>query len=169
MCERAYWSLFANLPSHCSLHSSLAAECLDTVLTLGGGYVKMAQKLCGTGYLRVEYDNAFSCLLDSVPATPFAVVKNIVENEFGCPLDNIYKEFSAKPIRSTSIGQDHFARLTTGEDVVVKIQHPDIKTKIKVDVEVKPALDVAFESWVYVSATYLSTDHQDHMRHKWIW
>jgi predicted unusual protein kinase regulating ubiquinone biosynthesis (AarF/ABC1/UbiB family) len=109
----------------------------------------MAQKLCGFGYLRVEYDHAFSCLLDSVPSTtPFPVVKNIVEKEFGCPLGTIYKEFSAKPIRSTSIGQDHFARLTTGEDVVVKIQHPDIKTTMKMDLEVKPALIVAFESWV---------------------
>lgn len=80
-------------------------------------------------------------LQDEVPTIPFATVKAMIEDRFGCSMDDVYTEFDEEPVGSASIGQVHRARLKTGEEVAVKVQRPDISTKIQVDLEI--LMDVA--------------------------
>ena len=81
-----------------------------------------------------EYIVAFEPMCMQAPTTPFADVKVIVEQEFGCPLEDLFSEFKEKPLASASLGQVHEARLrATGEVVAVKVQHKWIKEQVPGD------------------------------------
>ena len=66
------------------------------------------------------------------PDSPEAMRAQL-EAEFDRPIDAIFSEFDWNPIGSASIAQAYTARLTTGEDVVVKIQRPDIDDVVERD------------------------------------
>ncbi|MFB6182750.1 MAG: ABC1 kinase family protein [Candidatus Nanohaloarchaea archaeon] len=57
----------------------------------------------------------------------------MVNKEIG--LDN-FQKFEEEPIAAASIAQVHKAKLKTGQEVVVKIRRPNIKEKIKRDLEI---------------------------------
>ena len=79
-------------------------------------------------------------LQSSTPADPPEVVHQIIEEELGQPTAEIFKEFHDTPLASASIGQVHRAVLSTGENVVVKVQHKDIAQLIRRDVDVMAGL-----------------------------
>ncbi len=74
-------------------------------------------------------------LQDQVP--PFAgdIARTIIEKELGAAIGDIYKDFDETPLASASIAQVHAAHLKDGSDVIVKVVRPDIKKRIKRDVE----------------------------------
>src|SRR5438105_7315172 len=72
----------------------------------------------------------------NVPADPFAVTKTTVELELKKPLAELFAAFDEDPLASASIGQCHAATLPDGRRVVVKVQHPDISTKIHSDLAI---------------------------------
>jgi ubiquinone biosynthesis protein len=71
-----------------------------------------------------------------VPADKPEVVREIIEKELGHPPDEIFREFDDTPIASASIAQVHVARLHSGEQVVVKVQHAGIEAKVREDTEI---------------------------------
>jgi ubiquinone biosynthesis protein len=62
------------------------------------------------------------------------VAIQIIEKELGNSMDNLFYEFNPKHIASASIGQIYRAKLITGEEVVLKVQRPNIREKIKLDI-----------------------------------
>lgn len=60
--------------------------------------------------------------------------KNLIEIELGDAIENVFEEFNEQHIASASIGQVYIAKLKTGEKVVLKIQRPRIRQKIKLDI-----------------------------------
>ena len=57
----------------------------------------------------------------------------IIEQELGDPIKKVFAKLDTKPLASASIGQVYRGTLLTGEEVVVKVQRPAIKQKIKLD------------------------------------
>lgn len=57
----------------------------------------------------------------------------IIEDELGDPIKKVFARLDTHPIASASIGQVYKGTLLTGEEVVVKVQRPAIKEKIKLD------------------------------------
>jgi len=57
----------------------------------------------------------------------------IIEEELGDPIKKVFAQLDPKPLASASIGQVYKGTLLTGEEVVVKVQRPAIKEKIKLD------------------------------------
>jgi ubiquinone biosynthesis protein len=77
-------------------------------------------------------------LQDSVPAEPFAVIREQVERELGCPLSDAYESFDEDPLASASIAQVHRARLLDGDQVVpvaVKVQRPKVQALMARDID----------------------------------
>lgn len=62
--------------------------------------------------------------------------KALIEEELGGDIKKFFKEFNLECIGSASIGQVYKATLLSGEDVVVKIQRPDIEPKIQLDLQI---------------------------------
>jgi ubiquinone biosynthesis protein len=75
-------------------------------------------------------------LQDKVSAFPFSEVKKIIEEELADSLENSFREFQETPIAAASIGQVHYAVLTAGEQVAVKVQRPKLKHLIETDLEI---------------------------------
>ena len=75
-------------------------------------------------------------LQTKVPADSHSQVTQIIQDELGQSLDEIFAEFSTEPVASASIGQVHRARLNTGEEVAVKVQHHDIHHLVSVDLDI---------------------------------
>ncbi|HEX2849131.1 MAG TPA: AarF/UbiB family protein [Acidimicrobiales bacterium] len=103
---------------------------------LGPTYIKLGQILSsGEGIFPEELVREFRLLRDQVPAEPFEVVKEIVEHDLGASLDVVFAEFDRTPLAAASIAQVHAARLRTGEEVVVKVQRPQVATLVRRDLE----------------------------------
>lgn len=79
-------------------------------------------------------------LQTDVPADPPERVRETIENELGQSVDELFLEFDSTPLASASIGQVHRARLRSGEEVVVKVQHHGIEDRVRVDLDVLTGL-----------------------------
>ncbi|MDW7694284.1 AarF/ABC1/UbiB kinase family protein [Flammeovirgaceae bacterium SG7u.111] len=101
---------------------------------LGPTFVKLAQLLSNRpDILPSALIAEFAILQDKVPPFEGAEARRIVEEETGKTIEELFAYFDEVPLGSASIGQVHRARLKTGEDVVVKVQRPGVKEKVKTD------------------------------------
>ena len=104
---------------------------------LGPTFVKMGQILSTRpDLIPMEFITQFEKLQDDVPPFPFSDVKKTIESELKAPMDTIFQDFDETPVAAASIGQVHRATLMDGEDVAVKVQRPDIRKTIEVDLEI---------------------------------
>ncbi len=115
-----------------------AAERVRLMLEeLGPTFIKLGQVLSTRPDLvPPEFVSEFAKLQQRVPPFPFREVREIVETELRAPLDKLFEHFAQQPIAAASIGQVHRARRTDGEEVVVKVQRPNIRGVIEVDLEI---------------------------------
>lgn len=75
-------------------------------------------------------------LQDKVPPFEAETAKAIVEEELDAGTDALFHSFNPEPFSSASIAQVHYAELTTGEQVVLKIQRPNIQSLAQTDIEI---------------------------------
>jgi len=108
---------------------------------LGTTFIKLGQVL-GTrpDLIGPEMARELARLQTAAPADPPETVRTTIEAEFGKPLGDLFAEFDEKPIASGSIAQAHAARLHSGEQVVVKVQHAGIADKILPDLDILTGL-----------------------------
>jgi ubiquinone biosynthesis protein len=103
---------------------------------LGPTYIKLGQIVSGgEGLFPEELVAEFKLLRDRVPPEPFDAVRRVVELDLGHSLDDVFESFDRRAIAAASIAQVHPARLRTGEDVVVKVQRPQIARLVRDDIE----------------------------------
>lgn len=74
-------------------------------------------------------------LQSSARPMPDDIAIQIIENEIGASIDTVFSEFNEKHIASASIAQVYIAKLHTGERVVLKVQRPNIRNKIRLDIK----------------------------------
>ncbi len=104
---------------------------------LGPTFIKMGQILSTRpDLLPVEFIQELPKLQDKVPPFPFSDARRIIEEELQKPLEEVFPHFDEHPLAAASIGQVHRARTIDGEEVVVKVQRPDIRKTIEVDLEI---------------------------------
>jgi ubiquinone biosynthesis protein len=101
---------------------------------LGSTYVKLGQIISAfEGLFPDDLVTEFKRLRDQVPPERFSEIRRLVQHELGRPLDAVFSEFSEEPIAAASIAQVHAARLVTGEEVVVKVQRPQVARLVRDD------------------------------------
>ena len=104
---------------------------------LGPTYIKLGQILsAGEGVFPEELVGEFRLCRDQVPAESFETVRRTVEADLERPLEAVFSSFEEVPIAAASIAQVHAARLVSGEDVVVKVQRPEIDRQVRRDLAV---------------------------------
>ncbi len=122
---------------------------------LGPTFVKLGQLLSTRPDIIPE--NALqelARLQDNVRPLPFGVVRSALERELGQPLSEVYSSFDEVPIGAASIGQVHAATLASGEEVVVKIQRPEIQAIIETDIALLDFLAGLLEKYVPESRVF---------------
>jgi predicted unusual protein kinase regulating ubiquinone biosynthesis (AarF/ABC1/UbiB family) len=109
----------------------------NSLIGLGPTFIKIGQAL-GTraDLLPLAYVRELSTLQDQVPAFSTAEAYARIELELGRSLQECYAEIDSEPVASASLGQVYRARLSSGEEVAVKVQRPDLERIISFDVAV---------------------------------
>ena len=104
----------------------------SSIVRLCGLWTKAAQYTSSRAdFVPVAYVRELSKLQDEAPETDWKDIKKVLR------MDGMFKSFShieKKPIASASIGQVHVATIAkTGEEVVIKVQHPHARTLLTDD------------------------------------
>ena len=108
---------------------------------LGPTFIKLGQIMSTRpDIVGQELAEELEKLQADVAADDPAEVAQIIQTELGQPINQIFAEFSDKPVASASIGQVHRARLQTGEAVAVKVQHVGIQNRVHVDLDILSGL-----------------------------
>lgn len=108
---------------------------------LGPTFIKLGQFLSTRpDMVGVSLAEELQRLQTDVTADPPEVATQTLVLEFGRPIEEVFSRFEEQPIASASIGQVHRARLKTGEEVVVKVQHAGIERKVAVDLDILSGL-----------------------------
>ena len=110
-------------------------------VSLGGVLIKVGQFLSARAdVLPIEITDELAYLQDEVPPIDFSKLRPLAEGELGGKLEVKFASFDEVPLAAASLGQVHRARLINddnlpefGNEVVVKIQRPDIETIIAID------------------------------------
>jgi ubiquinone biosynthesis protein len=111
-----------------------AVRIRKTLEDLGPIFVKFGQILSTRQDLLPDDIAAELALLqDRVAPFDGKLACQLVEKAFQQPVGDIFAAFDAQPLASASIAQVHAATLNSGEDVVVKVLRPGIRTVIRRD------------------------------------
>ncbi len=114
-----------------------ATEVRDLFQQLGATYIKLGQFIASSPSLfPPDYVEAFQDCLDQVQPIPFEEVRKVMESSLDKPISSLFSHIDPKPLASASIAQVHAATLTSGEDVVIKVQKPGVATIISTDMNV---------------------------------
>jgi predicted unusual protein kinase regulating ubiquinone biosynthesis (AarF/ABC1/UbiB family) len=124
-----------DMPQRWSDFNRRSAESIyDAAVELRGMILKGCQFLgARADVLPPEYVQVLARLQDRVPPKPFQIVRRSVEQEYGRPLEDVFAEFSTRPLASASLAQVHEARLKNGRRVAVKVQYPEIESLMRSD------------------------------------
>tara|TARA_Y100001978_G_scaffold201794_1_gene221003 strand:+ start:3807 stop:5471 length:1665 start_codon:yes stop_codon:yes gene_type:complete len=136
---------FDNLLSKLFIHSRKKKEKIQQkrakwftgeLIKLGSAFIKIGQLLSARPDLIPKtWINELSTLQDSVPQFPFSTVEETINYELKEKFQNI-KKIERIPIGSASLAQVHKAILTSGKDVVFKVQRPNLKALFDIDLEI---------------------------------
>ncbi|WP_407422910.1 ABC1 kinase family protein [Methanobrevibacter sp.] len=123
---------------------------------LGPAYIKLGQMLSTRPDLvGTEISEELEKLRDDTPVTEFSKMKEVIEEELGHPLDEIYTDIDVTPIGSASIGQVYTAKLKeTGEKVAIKVQKPNSEEIIKSDLKIMKFLAARADRFISKSKIY---------------
>ena len=123
--------------------SNLSQEArLRLALTeLGPTFIKLGQILSTRADLvGPAFAREFAGLQSDIPPDPPEVIRAVIAEELGQPVERLFAAFEDQPIGSASIGQAHRATLPDGQRVVVKVQHQGIEEKVTNDLDILMAL-----------------------------
>jgi ubiquinone biosynthesis protein len=102
--------------------------------SLGPIFVKFGQVLSTRrDLLPPDIADELALLQDRVPPFPSDVAVATIERAFGRPIDQVFATFEHQPVASASIAQVHFATLTGGREVAVKVLRPRMLAVIEKD------------------------------------
>ncbi|MGD9047288.1 MAG: AarF/UbiB family protein, partial [Anaerolineae bacterium] len=119
------------------LRATPAERVRMVVEELGPTFIKLGQILSTRGdILPPDFVRELEKLQDTVPPTDFSLIQAQVESELQKPLEEVYLTFDPVPVASASLGQVHFATLSSGEEVAVKVFRPGIDKLIETDLDI---------------------------------
>lgn len=110
-------------------------------IEMGGVMIKLGQFLSARAdVLPHEITSELADLQDEVPAESFESIRQIIEQEYRTTIPEIFQQFAKQPLAAASLGQAHRAilydedaRKVGFQNVVVKVQRPNIDLIIETD------------------------------------
>jgi predicted unusual protein kinase regulating ubiquinone biosynthesis (AarF/ABC1/UbiB family) len=111
-----------------------AAQLRELLTRLGPAYIKIGQALSTRPDLvPPAYLEELTKLQDQLPPFANEIAYQFIQEELGALPEEVYAELSPQPIAAASLGQVYKGKLKTGEEVAIKVQRPDLRERITVD------------------------------------
>ncbi len=131
------------------VHFRLALE------ELGPTFVKLGQMLSTRpDLLPPDYIAELAKLQDEVPPVSWAEIREAIEEELGQPPEALFAHINPESMAAASLGQVHAARLHSGEEVVIKIQRPNIRPTLETDLQILQDLAHYAERYTALGQVY---------------
>jgi predicted unusual protein kinase regulating ubiquinone biosynthesis (AarF/ABC1/UbiB family) len=136
-------------------HRPIAIQLRELLTKLGPAYIKIGQALSTRPDLVPPiYLEELTKLQDQLPAFPNEIAYQFIKEELGGSPEDIYSEISPHPIAAASLGQVYKGRLKTGEEVAIKVQRPDLRERITIDLYILRIL----AGWVQKNVNRVRSD-----------
>jgi predicted unusual protein kinase regulating ubiquinone biosynthesis (AarF/ABC1/UbiB family) len=135
--DRRRFLLFGRPRRRAAEHHRRRAERLTATLAdLGPTFIKLAQVFAARADILPEpYLSAIGTLTDQVPPLPAGVAQQVVREELGRDVAELFERFDAEPLAAASLGQVHRASYG-GREVVVKVLRPGVEATVAEDLDV---------------------------------
>ncbi|HEU5083553.1 MAG TPA: AarF/UbiB family protein [Acidimicrobiales bacterium] len=133
--------------------------------TMGPTFVKLGQVLSTRADLLPQpYLDALVRLQDEVEPVPAEEIRQVIEDELGMRVHDVFDAFDDTPLAAASIAQVHRARLGDGTEVVVKVQRPGIAKTVRDDLEVLADVAKVVDATTEVGRRFAFVDFLDSFR-----
>ncbi|NLG56724.1 MAG: AarF/ABC1/UbiB kinase family protein [Rhodococcus sp.] len=101
---------------------------------LGPTFVKLGQLMASSsGVFPPPLANACLRCLDDVPPVPASEARRVIEADLGHPISELFASFEDVPLAAASVAQVHACTLLDGREAVIKVQRPNIRRRMVVD------------------------------------
>lgn len=115
-------------------HKRSAERLLEALKKNSGIYVKLGQHVAAVQVLPKEWTETMRPLQDQCFPTPVQRTDEMLRDDLGMGIDDIFTDFEPNPIGVASLAQVHRAvDKRTGRAVAVKVQHADLQEFAAVD------------------------------------
>ncbi|WP_161878773.1 ABC1 kinase family protein [Alkalibacterium sp. MB6] len=103
---------------------------------LGPSFIKIGQIISTRqDLLPPDYIRELSKLRDEAPPFPYEDIKRVFKEDFQKELNEVFEWVDKVPLASASVAQVHRARFYTGEEVIIKVQRPEIEENLLRDIQ----------------------------------
>src|SRR3954447_3908305 len=122
-------------------HLEAAEKMVDALGQLKGAAMKIGQlaSFIDTEFLPPEYRELYqeklADLRTTAPPMPWKKVRDVLEEEWEDPVEELFEDFEHEAAAAASIGQVHRATLPDGRKVAVKIQYPGVAKALRADMQ----------------------------------
>ncbi|MBN2694367.1 AarF/ABC1/UbiB kinase family protein [bacterium] len=124
----------------------IADTIISVIEELGAAFIKFGQILSSRpDMIPSPFIDKLKKLQDDVNPLKLDTIEQIFIEEFGKKGDEIFKNFSKKPIASASVAQVHIAELGDRK-VAIKIQRPKIGEILRFDLDILKKIFIFFET-----------------------
>jgi predicted unusual protein kinase regulating ubiquinone biosynthesis (AarF/ABC1/UbiB family) len=126
-----------------------ARELRKVITALGPAYIKVGQALSTRpDLIRKDFLDELTKLQDQLPPFPNHIAFEIIELGLERSISEVYREFSPDPVAAASLGQVYKAVLHSGETVAVKVQRPNLRPQLSLDLYLMRLLAGWVEPWL---------------------
>lgn len=102
---------------------------------LGPTFIKFGQILSTRpDLLPDDYIQELSKLRDQAPPFSFSQIKETFQEDFNQDIEDVFANVNKEPLASASIAQVHKARTHDGQEVIIKVQRPDMEENLLRDI-----------------------------------
>lgn len=144
-----YWTLKSEV------HQRSAERLRDLCCSNRGTFIKVGQHLGALDYLLPEeYTSTLKVLHSQAPQSSMEEIQQVIREDFGKELSEIFVSFDETPQGAASLAQVHKAVLHDGRTVAVKVQHPKVQSQSSKDIVVMEVL-VRAVHWLFPDFAFM--------------